>query len=47
MELDCDQIIYQHVQAGKQKKRKKGITQKPNQTRYFTKEDIFTKAQAL
>jgi hypothetical protein len=47
MELNCDQIIYQHVQAGRQKKKKKGTTQKLNQTRYFTKEDIFTKAQAL
>jgi hypothetical protein len=49
MELDYDQIIYQHAQAGRQKKnkKKKGTTQKLNQMRYFTKEDIFTKAQAL
>jgi hypothetical protein len=47
MELDYDQIIYQHAQAGRQEKKKKGTTQKLNQRRYFTKEDIFTKAQAL
>jgi hypothetical protein len=47
MELDSDQIIYQHAQAGRQKKKKKGTTQKLNQTQYFTKEDIFTKAKAL
>jgi hypothetical protein len=44
MELDRDQIIYQHAQAGRQKKKKRGASQKLNQTRYFSKEDIFTKA---
>jgi hypothetical protein len=47
MGIDYDQIIYQHAQARRQKKKKKGTTQKLNQTQYFTKEDIFTKAQTL
>jgi hypothetical protein len=44
MELDCDQIICQHAQAGRQKKKKRGPSQKLNQTWHFAKEDIFTKA---
>jgi hypothetical protein len=37
-----------HRLEGKRKtKKKKGTTQKLNQTRYFTREDIFIKAQAL
>jgi hypothetical protein len=44
MELDHDQIIHQHAQAGRQKEKKKGASQKLNQTRHFAKEDIFTKA---
>jgi hypothetical protein len=47
MELDHDQIIYQHAQAGRQKKKKREASQKLNQTRYFAKEEIFTKAYAL
>jgi hypothetical protein len=47
MELDRDQIIYQHAQARRQKKKKRDASQKLNQTRYFAKEEIFTKSQAL
>jgi hypothetical protein len=37
MELDCDQIIYQHAQAGRQKKNKE---EERNNSEAKTKHDI-------
>jgi hypothetical protein len=42
MEPDRGLMIHQHAQAGSQKKRKEKHLRSQTETRYFTKEEIFT-----